>query len=202
MRSIKSFAVAGAVVAMTFGAIGTADAQHGRGGGWRGGGGASFHAGGATFGSGGIRGGGWSNAGIRGSAFRGGVRSATVSGTFGNRGWNGGWSGNRGFRTANVAGTWAGRGWNRGWNPGFRTAAVAGTWGGGWNRGWHGGWRGNRWGGWGWGPAIATGLAFGAVATAPYWDAGYYDYAAYDCGPQFVTYGPWGGGYVSDACYY
>ena len=84
----------------------------------------------------------------------------------------------------------------------YRIAAanVAGTSGGGWNRGYRGGWRGNRWGGgWGWGPAVATGLAFGAVATAPYWDAGYYDYGyGYDCGPDVVTYGPWGGAYVSD----
>ena len=45
--------------------------------------------------------------------------------------------------------------------------------------------------------------AFGAV-TAPYWDDGYYDYGygAYDCGPEVITYGGWGGGYVSDACYY
>jgi hypothetical protein len=103
---------------------------------------------------------------------------------------SGGWSG--GVRSANVSGGWSGRGFNRG----FRTANVSGTWGGGWNRGWRGGRRG-----WGWGPGIVGGLALGAIATAPYWDTGYYGYDAYDCGPSVVSYGPWGATYVSDGCY-
>src|SRR3954451_22873946 len=102
MRSTKSLAIAGAVLAMSFGAVGAADAQHGRGGGGGGwgaghGGGAAFQGGGGRMGSGaGIRGGGsfgrsggsWGGSGIRSGAFNGGVRSATVTGGGWNRGWN------------------------------------------------------------------------------------------------------------------
>src|SRR3954451_19808522 len=82
MRSTKSLAIAGAVLAMSFGAIGAADAQHGRGGGgggWGGGhgGGAAFHGGGGSFGGGmGVRSGGnFGGGAIRGGAFNGGIRS-------------------------------------------------------------------------------------------------------------------------------
>ena len=62
--------------------------------------------------------------------------------------------------------------------------------GGGWHGGgWHGGWRGGGWRGFG--PGFVGGLALGAVATAPYWGGGYYDYG---CGPvqRVVAYDGWG----------
>jgi|1185.fasta_scaffold2018573_1 hypothetical protein len=65
----------------------------------------------------------------------------------------------------------------------------------GFHGGWHGGWHGGGWGrGAGWGPAIAGGVALGALATSPYWYsapvAGYYD----DCFPRrrIVGYTAWG----------
>ncbi len=75
-------------------------------------------------------------------------------------GWGGGsWHGGGGF-----GGGWHGGGWGGGWR------------GGGWNGGWggRGGWGCCGWGygGW-WGPAFATGLAAGAVASYPYWGGDY-----------------------------
>lgn len=51
---------------------------------------------------------------------------------------------------------------------------------GGFHGGWHGGWRGG-----GWGPAIAGGLALGAVAAGPW---------GWGCGPvrRVVGFDPWG----------
>ncbi|MBV8837211.1 MAG: BA14K family protein, partial [Alphaproteobacteria bacterium] len=48
----------------------------------------------------------------------------------------------------------------------------------------------------GFGPAVGAGLAFGALATAPYW-GGY----GYDCGAGVVTYDAFGNAVVTDGCY-
>jgi hypothetical protein len=68
--------------------------------------------------------------------------------------------------------------------------------GGGWHGGgWHGGWRGGGWrhGGF-WGPAVAGGLAFGALAAAPY-------YYGYGCGDRVVGYDAYGQPVIADSCY-
>ena len=62
--------------------------------------------------------------------------------------------------------------------------------------GFHGGWHGGSFHGRGFGPAVGAGLAFGALATAPYW-GGY----GYDCGPGVVTYDAYGNAVVTDGCY-
>jgi hypothetical protein len=72
--------------------------------------------------------------------------------------------------------------------------------------GWHGGW--HHGGGWGWGAAaLGTGLAVGALATAPYYYGGY---AAYPYGYGYPDYA-YGYGYpgyydygyqVYPRCYY
>ena len=71
--------------------------------------------------------------------------------------------------------------------------------GGGFGGGFHGGFRGGGWRGgrWGWGPAAAAGLAFGAVAAAPY----YYDGYGYGCGQQVVGYDAYGQPVIADGCY-
>jgi hypothetical protein len=83
------------------------------------------------------------------------------------------------------------------------TPASAGGWGGGgsWHGGgwggggnWHPGyWRGGVWyNGW-WGPAIAAGIAAGALATYPYWGGGYgYGYANNGCWAYRPTYDGYG----------
>jgi hypothetical protein len=79
------------------------------------------------------------------------------------------------------------------------TAANAqrGFHGGGFHGGgFHGGWHGGGWHGRGFGPAVGAGLAFGALATAPYW-GGY----GYDCGGGVVTYDAYGNAVVTDGCY-
>ena len=56
-----------------------------------------------------------------------------------------------------LGGGWHGGGWGRrhggSWHPGYWRGGV-------WNNGW-------------WGPAIAAGVAAGALATYPYWGGGY-----------------------------
>jgi hypothetical protein len=75
---------------------------------------------------------------------------------------------------------WHGGGWHGGWHGG-------GWHGGGWHGGWHHG------GGWGWGAAgLGAGLAFGALAAAPYY-GGYYAYPPYPYG-YYPNYG-YGYGY-------
>ena len=76
----------------------------------------------------------------------------------------------------------------RGFGHGFH-----GGWHGG---GFHGGWRGGGWrhGRFGWGPAVAGGLAFGALAAAPY-------YSGYGCGDRVVGYDPYGQPIIEDGCY-
>jgi hypothetical protein len=81
--------------------------------------------------------------------------------------------------------------------------------GGGWHGGFHGGWRGGFHRGFrgpGFGPVFAGALAFGALASAPYYYYGggypYYD----DCGlrRRIVGYTAWGQPIVRlvRACYY
>jgi hypothetical protein len=84
----------------------------------------------------------------------------------------------------------------RGFGHGFH----GGGFGGGFHGGFRGGgWRGGGWrhGGWGWGPAAAAGLAFGAIAAAPYYNDGY----GYGCGQQVVGYDAYGQPVIADGCY-
>src|SRR5271165_2606832 len=88
-------------------------------------------------------------------------------------GGGGGWHGG--------GGGWHGGG--GGWHGGGGGWHAGGWGGGGWRGGggvWHNGyWNGGRWyGGW-WGPAVAAGLAAGAIATYPYW--GGYGYGGDGC---------------------
>jgi hypothetical protein len=80
----------------------------------------------------------------------------------------------------------------RGFGHGFHGGGFHGG-------GFHGAFRGGGWrgGGWGrrWGPAIAGGLAFGALAAAPY----YYD--GYGCGDRVVGYDAYGQPVIADRCY-
>src|SRR4029077_1170260 len=94
--------------------------------------------------------------------------------------------------------------------PQNASARPWGWHGGGWHGGgWHGGW--HRGVGWGWGAAaLGTGLALGAIASAPYYgDGGYYAYPAYPYGyyPDYAYgYGDpgyYGYGYAAyPRCYY
>jgi hypothetical protein len=95
-------------------------------------------------------------------------------------GWGGTWHG---------GGGWGGGGWHGG-----------GWHGGGWGNGWHGGgswhpgyWRGGVWyNGW-WGPAVAAGIAAGALATYPYWGGDYgYGYPNNGCWQYRPTYDGYG----------
>ena len=113
-----------------------------------------FHGG---FGGGGFRGGGFAGGGFARGGF---ARPAFAGAGFVRPGWGGG-------------GRWGG-GWGPGWGPrpgwGWRGANVGLRPGwGGWGPGW--GWRRP---GWGWG-AVGAGLAFGALATAPYFNSFGYD---------------------------
>ena len=114
-------------------------------------------------GGGGFRGGGFAGGGFARGGF---ARPAFAGAGFGRPGWNGGgvrWGGGWGPRPG-----WGWRGANVGLRPG---------WGPGWGRpGWNADWRWRRgWGpGWGWG-AVGAGLAFGALATAPYFSSFGYD---------------------------
>ncbi len=79
-------------------------------------------------------------------------------------GWNGNWHG----------GGWHGGGWHGSgaWHPGY------------WRRGvWYNGW---------WGPAIAAGVAAGALATYPYWGGYGYGYSNNGCWAYRPTYDGYG----------
>lgn len=154
-----------AVAALGFGLLLTAaepaNARWGGGGGFHGGG---FHGGG--FHGGGFRGGGWGGGGFRGGGWHGGA-------------WRGGaWHG----------GAWRGGAWAGGVRPGWGVyrpgwGVYRGGWYGrpySWRRpyyGYYGAW---GWPDWGWdyydGGAVAaglvTGLAVGALASAPYYGDG------------------------------
>ena len=91
--------------------------------------------------------------------------------------------------SAAWGGNWHGGGFGGGWGGGWH----GGGWGGG--RNWHPGyWRGGVWyNGW-WGPAIAAGIAAGALATYPYWGGGGYGYGYPNNGcwayrPTYDAYG-------------
>jgi len=80
--------------------------------------------------------------------------------------------------------------------------------GGGWGGGWHGGgvwhpgyWRGGSWyGGW-WGPAVAAGLAAGAIATYPYWGGYGYGYGGcWQVRPVYDGYGNFLGNRPVNVC--
>jgi hypothetical protein len=112
------------------------------------------------FHGGGFRGGGFVGGGFARGGF---ARPAFAGAGFARPGWHGG-----GVR-------WGG-GWGPGWGPGpgwgwrgANVGLVRPGWGGGWGPGW--GWRRP---GWGWG-AVGAGLAFGALATAPYFSSFGYD---------------------------
>lgn len=60
--------------------------------------------------------------------------------------------------------------------------------GGGFHGGFHRGWRG---GGFGWGPAVVGGLAFGALAASPYY---------YGCGSHVVGYDYYGRPLFASTC--
>jgi hypothetical protein len=88
---------------------------------------------------------------------------STWHGGGGGGGWHGGaWSGGNTWHGGSWGGGWHGGGWGNGWHGG---------WGGGL---WHPGyWRGGVWyNGW-WGPAVAAGIAAGALATYPDWGGDY-----------------------------
>ena len=86
-------------------------------------------------------------------------------GGFGGGGFRGGGFAGGGFARGGFARpAFAGAGFVR---PGWNGGGV--RWGGGWGPGW--GWRRP---GWGWG-AVGAGLAFGALATAPYFNSFGYD---------------------------
>ena len=141
MRRAFILMVSGLLSALLF--AGDAAARNGFHGGFGGGGfrGGSFAGGG--FARGGFAGGGFNRGGFGRPAFAGAG--------FARPGWNGGgvrWGGGWGPRPG-----WGWRGANVGLRPGW----------GGWGPGW--GWRRP---GWGWG-AVGAGLAFGALAAAPYY---------------------------------
>ena len=84
--------------------------------------------------------------------------------------------------------------WRRGGMEGAGQR-LAGGWGSGWHGGgaWHPGyWRGGVWyNGW-WGPAIAAGIAAGALATYPYWGGYGYGYPNNGCWAYRPTYDGYG----------
>ncbi len=111
-------------------------------------------------------------AGVAALAMSAGVVSSTAPAAAGEwHGGGGGWHG----------GGWHGGGWHGGgWH--------AGGWHGG--RTWHNGyWNGGHWyGGW-WGPAVAAGLAAGAIATYPYWGGYGYNNGCWAYRPIYDAYG-------------
>ena len=97
-----------------------------------------------------------------------------VGGLVGGSSWHGG-------------GGLAWRDWGGGWH--------GGGWGGGWHGGgvWHPGfWRGGVWNNGWWGPAIAAGVAAGALATYPYWGGYGYGYPNNGCWAYRPTYDGYG----------
>jgi hypothetical protein len=90
--------------------------------------------------------------------------------------------------TTSASAGWGGGNWHGG-----------GGWhGGGWGNGWRGGgswhpgfWRGGVWNNGWWGPAIAAGVAAGALATYPYWGYpnGYANNGCWQYRPTYDAYG-------------